>query len=169
MYQSGGVAQAAAELHRQFRAGSIEDTNTVHAEKTYLAIVRGYVSEAGTIDDPLKNKRHSFKEGHHSKDELQRNEPGTAQVFFKDENASSNVSALNGSQLFGKIDGCSVVGMDYEETSWKDEHLKENAVLKPELLPGVIVPHPGFPTLRVPAWTILWLWHCGGTRRRPWR
>lgn len=83
-----------------------------------------------------------------SKDELQRNEPGTAQVFFKDDNTSSNVSALNGSQLFGKIDECSVVGMDYEKTSWKDEHLKETAVLKPELLSGVIVPHPGFPTLR---------------------
>ena len=81
-------------------------------------------------------------------DERRRNELGNALVYTRDEAVSNTVPALNNRPNFGTIEDCHVLEKEYNDTSWKDEHLAANSVLRPELLPGAIVPYPGFPTLR---------------------
>jgi 20S proteasome subunit beta 5 len=81
-------------------------------------------------------------------DEKLRNQLGDALVYTRDEQISKTVPALNDRPNFGLIEECNVLEKKYNDTSWKDEHLAANSVLRPELLPGTIVPYPGFPTLR---------------------
>ena len=80
-------------------------------------------------------------------DEKLRNQSGHALVYTRDESISRNVAALNDRPNFGAIEGCNVMETQYNETSWRDDHLAASAVLKPRLVPGVALPHPGFPTL----------------------
>jgi 20S proteasome subunit beta 5 len=81
-------------------------------------------------------------------DEIRRNQLGDAMVYVRDESTSINIPALNDRPNFGAIEGCNVIEKKYNKTSWKDDHLAANAVLRPELLPGTDLPHPGFPTLK---------------------
>lgn len=83
-----------------------------------------------------------------TEDERRRNQLGDALVYTRDEAVTTTVPALNDRPNFGAIEDCHVLERKYNDTSWKDEHLAANAVLRPELLAGAIVPYPGFPTLR---------------------
>ena len=80
--------------------------------------------------------------------ERKRNKLGDALVYTRDESTSHNLVALNDRPNFGAIEGCNVTEKTYNETSWRDDHLAAESVLRPELLPGTTVPFPGFPTLR---------------------
>lgn len=83
-----------------------------------------------------------------SDDEKRRNKLGEALVYRRDESQCIDIPALNDRPNFGPIESCNVIEEDYNQSSWKDDHLAANAVLRPELLPGTITPHPGFPTLK---------------------
>ena len=81
-------------------------------------------------------------------DERRRNQLGDAIVYTRDESADHNIAALNDRPNFGAIEGCQVRERKYDESDWKDAHLAATAVFRPELLPGTVIPHPGFPTLK---------------------
>lgn len=83
-----------------------------------------------------------------SESERRRNQLGEALVYIYDESGTRDVPALNDRPNFGTISKCSASETRFSETLWKDDHLAEKALLRPELLPGTILPYPGFPTLR---------------------
>jgi len=82
-----------------------------------------------------------------SEEEKSRNQLGGAVVFTKNESILQDVPALNDRPNFGEIKGCSVEKLHCNETEWKHDDISDTA-LRPELLPGTILPFPGFPTLK---------------------
>lgn len=83
-----------------------------------------------------------------SESERRRNQFGEALVYNYDQSVMRDVPALNDRPNFGTISNCSASESKFSKTPWKDDHLAEKALLRPELLPGTILPYPGFPTLR---------------------
>lgn len=83
-----------------------------------------------------------------SESERRRNQFGEALVYNYDEAVMHDVPALNDRLNFGSISKCNASEAKVSATPWKDDHLAEKALLRPELLPGTILPYPGFPTLR---------------------
>jgi 20S proteasome subunit beta 5 len=83
-----------------------------------------------------------------SADEISRNQVRDALVYTRDETVSEDVPALNERRNFGALTGCNVSEKHLNSTSWKDMENDNNVVFRPQLLPGTIVPYPGFPSLK---------------------
>ena len=83
-----------------------------------------------------------------SNDERSRNQVEGAQVYKRDEKANEDIPALNKTRNFEALFGCNVREENYDSTKWSDEKCEKHSVFRPELLPGTIVPYPGFPTLK---------------------
>ncbi len=82
-----------------------------------------------------------------SADEVRRNQLGEVVVFTRSNSSSHDVPALNDRLNFGDIEGCSVQEVLCNDTKWRHDDISD-AVLRPQLFPGTIVPFPGYPTLK---------------------
>ena len=98
-------------------------------------------------DRLISASREMIPESMLSKDERHRNQLGNTQVFMRDMTVSSDLPALNERPNFDAIAGCNVREENYD-IIWRNDHLVDNTVFRPELLPGTMVPFPGFPTLK---------------------
>ena len=83
-----------------------------------------------------------------SDDEKSRNKEKEALVYTRDESYSTDLAAINGDlQNFQAISNCYVRERDINSTSWNFE-VRNAIAFKPELLPGTLLPYPGFPSLK---------------------
>lgn len=81
-------------------------------------------------------------------DERRRNEFGGVAVFSRDPATSFRVEAVGEGGIFGDVKECKAKSIPFESSSL---HLMSSGfkpVFKPDLLEGVELPLPGFPTLR---------------------
>ena len=80
--------------------------------------------------------------------EIDNNKLKGATVYTHDTTSHSRLEAVGDDPNFAAIEKCHVRAIDYDSTPWNDVPGAEDAVFRPELLPGVVVPQPGFPTLK---------------------
>jgi len=84
-----------------------------------------------------------------SEGERSRNQVGDDHVYTRDESISEDVLALNDRPNFEAIIGCNVHKENFASSKWRyDINGDKDAIFRPRLLEGTIVPYPGFPTLK---------------------
>ena len=83
-----------------------------------------------------------------SSDELDRNQEKGALVYARDEKSREDVPGLGNAALFNRMVDCNIREELYDNSKWRDVKSEKNAVFSPELLPGTVVPYPGFPSLK---------------------
>eukprot|EP00978_Attheya_sp_CCMP212_P047235 scaffold421278_cov45-Attheya_sp.AAC.1 len=82
-----------------------------------------------------------------TEEESKRNERGEIVVLTHDEATSKLIPMLGNGQAFGSIEDCKARIDVLSDTQW-DHDKSIPAVLRPEMHPDAIIPHPGFPSLR---------------------
>jgi len=82
-------------------------------------------------------------------EEIDNNLLKEAKVYTHDKSCNENLEAASDGYNFDAIDRCHVREIEFNQTHWNDIPDQENATFRPELLPGAVIPQPGFPTLKV--------------------
>jgi len=89
-------------------------------------------------------------------DERSRNTCGEAYVFTHDPNVSTSLEKLGDSEGFQAVERCTAKRIPFLESSSHFKPTNQSLVLEPKLVLGVVVPLPGFGTLRSAPIQRLW-------------